>query len=151
MAGRVLIDDTGLRIARAGVDVEAAGLADLHFRADDGSAPVILKSTVALNATLNVVTTIWYGQTLPQVPMSVLFWSPGTPGAATTQFMLSAMGNMDTFVWPVGYAPSSGDTSFFFIRKFVDRIEMHSERNFSSGAEAPGLGGCVSAVIYDMR
>lgn len=151
MTNRVILSDTGLRISRPGIDVLTASIADLQFRAEDGSMPVVLKTIVGLNASLGAVTSIWYGQTFSQVPMSILFWSPGYPSPGTDRFQLGAMGNTSASTWPVGYSSSNGDTTYFFWEKYQDKIDLHSERNFSSGASAPALGGCISAVIYDMR
>lgn len=151
MTNRVILSDNGLRISRPGIDVLSAAIADLQFRAEDGSMPVVLKTIVGLNSSLSAVTTIWYGQSFPQVPMSILFWSPGYPSPGTDRFQIGAMGNTSSSTWPVGYSSSNGDTTFFYYEKYNDRITLHSERNFSSGDSPPGLGGCISAVIYDMR
>lgn len=152
MVERVLISDSGLRISHPGVSVMTAGLGELRFRAEDRSAPVILKATAAVTPVLGVTTMIAYGATLADIPPSILYWSAASPTASGVAYQLGAFcASPAEYIPQFSVAYTGGGFADFgnvYIKRFADRIEILT---FHDSTAAPAaLGGYVTAIVYDL-
>jgi hypothetical protein len=149
MTNRVLLDNTGLKVSKPGVDVLTAALSDLVFRSDDGGMPVFLKPTILLPTAYGTIGTLSYGKTFSYTPHSMLLHTYDDPSVATYATVVSDITPWGGYIEGLTGVNSDGDFQFLRWDKYVDRIEVYQYRNKSSGNAATLLAGYLTAVIFD--
>ncbi len=148
MTNRVKFSPTGLRISTSGVDVEAATLSQILFRAEDRSIPVAMRIGAALPVALNSPAILSYGRAFSSVPLSIIYFSTVEPTEFTPLYVVSGISNSDDYAWPVSYNPSTGGSIALVTQRKVDEIRVSNALYGSSSGLTP-FGGWISAVVFD--
>ena len=122
MANRVLLQPTGMKVSRPGVDVLTAGDADLLFSSDASQTPVHMKGTVTFSS--SSIQSVNYGKTFANMPM-IMFLVPLGDGYTQSIYIndfIIAASPSNAAAWVrVGstnfsyYGPSAGGTVFRYI------------------------------------
>jgi hypothetical protein len=146
MTNRVILDSSGLRVSRAGVDVLTAALADIVFRADDKSMPIITRVTAAMPSSWGTVVSLAYGKTFSYIPHSSLLHTPSAISSATYYSIICDAVDCDGFIEGVP-AGVNGDIPFLYWKRYYNRVDIW--QTHASGGGANLLGGYVTMVLYD--
>lgn len=150
MTNRILLNTSGLKISKPGVDVLTTNNANLYFDSNGNSYPILIKSSVALSTSYNTTVTLYYGKTFTSVPYSSIWHSTDDPTTATSFRCVSSFSNLTSYVKPLSYDAAHTDWTIFFAYRYTDRIEFISRRNHSSGSSSSyPLSGYCTAVVYD--
>lgn len=121
MANRVLLQPTGMKVSRPGVDVLTAGDADLLFSSDASQTPVHMKGTVTFSS--SSIQSVNYGKTFSNMPMIMFLVPVGTYNQAVyiNDFIIASSPSNAAAWVRVGssdfsyYGPSAGGTVFRYI------------------------------------